>query len=129
MAVQLLMILQTILAWFHDQCLSAAAPGPDLGMVLGRHKMTDDERYFVKNALLRRALENVGGLLKRVMSRVEHVDASRRGNSQSPGHGTSGFWNLQQLVRSLAQSFGASSKRLAAGHAGSWQRGEYPMTA
>ena len=92
-------------------------------MTLGQHEMTGEECSFIKTALISKALDRTSALLKLMMLRIEHVTLNRQGK-QSCGHEGAEFWNLQQLVSSLVQSFGVLTKRLASGQSRSRQATE-----
>ena len=111
-AMQLVTIFQTIFSWSQGQCHPLATPAPDLRGTLGQHEMTEEECRLVKTALISKALEKATALLKLMMSRIEHVMLNRQGK-QSWSHDGVEFWNLQQHVSSLIQSFGVLLKRLA----------------
>lgn len=120
-AMQIVMIFQTIFTWSQGQCHPHGNPGPDLRVTLGQHEMTEEEGRFVKTALISKALDRTSALLKLMVSRIEHVTLSRRGK-QSWGHEGAEFFNLQQLISSLIQSFGLLKKRFAAGSRGADRR-------
>lgn len=84
-------------------------------MTLGQHEMTEEECSFVKTALMSNAFDRTNALLKLIMSRIEHVTLINSQGKQKWGHEGAEFWNIQQLLRSLVQSFGVLMERLAAG--------------
>jgi len=84
-------------------------------MTLGQHEMTEEECSFVKTALMSNALDRTNALLKLIMSRIEPVTLINSQGKQKWGHEEVEFWNIQQLIRSLIQSFGVLMERLAAG--------------
>ena len=122
-AIQFLMIFQTIFTWFQGQCHSSGSPVPNLRVTLGQHEMTEEECDFVKTALISKALDRTSALLKFMMSRIEHVTLNRQ-RKPSWGHEGAGFWNVQRLVNSLLQNFGVLSKKLASGQSRSQQATE-----
>jgi len=77
--------------------------------------MTEEECSFVKTALMSNALDRTNALLKLIMSRIEPVTLINSQGKQKWGHEEVEFWNIQQLIRSLIQSFGVLMERLAAG--------------
>ena len=113
-AMQLVMVFQTIFTWSQGQCQSPGTVGTDLRVTLGQHEMTEEECSLVKTALISKALDRTSALLKSMMSRIEHVTLNQQGKP-SWDHEGGELWNLQQLVNSLVQSFGGLSKRLATG--------------
>ena len=119
-AMQLVMIFQTLLTWSQSQSNYASTPTPDLRVTMGQHEMTEDECDFIKTALISRALDRTSGVLRLLMSRIEHVTSNRQGK-QSWGNEGAEFWNVQRLVSCLVQSYGVLSKRLASGKAKSRQ--------
>ena len=119
-AMQLVMVFQTIFTWSQGQCHSSGTPAPDLRLTLGQHEMTEDEYNFVKNALVARVLEKTSTFLKSVVSRIEHLRLSRQGK-QSWGYEGAEFGNVQQLVGSLLQSSIVLSNRLTSGESRSRQ--------
>lgn len=80
-------------------------------MTLGQHEMTEDERSFIKTALMCKILDRIATQLKLMMSRIEHVALKRQGK-QPYGHEGGEYSNLQPLVRSLIQNFGSLFKDL-----------------
>ena len=113
-AMQLIMIFQTILTWSQGQTNPPGTPAPDLRVTLGQHEMTEDECRVVKNVLISKALDRTSALLKLMKSRIEYVTTNGQGK-QTMGHDGAELWNLQRLVNSLVQSFGVLSKRLQSG--------------
>lgn len=119
--IQLGMIFQTIFTWFQGQCPSPGIPTTDLRVTLGQHEMTEEECSFVKTALVSKALERTSAILKLMMSRIEYITLNRQ-EKQSWGHEGADFWNIQQFLSSLVQSFGVLSKRLASGQSRTGRR-------
>ena len=120
-AMQLVMVFQTIFTWSQGQChYSSGTPAPDLRLTLGQHEMTEDEYDFVKSALVARVLEKTSTLLKSIVSRIERLRLNRQGK-QSWGYEGAEFGNVQQLVGSLLQSSTVLSNRLASGKSRSRQ--------
>ena len=119
-AIQLVMVFQTIFTWSQGQCHSSGTPAPDLRLTLGQHEMTEDEYDFVKNALVARVLEKTSTFLKSIVSRIEHSRLDRQGK-QSWGYEGAELGNIQQLVGSLLQSSIVLSNRLASGQSRSRQ--------
>ena len=109
-AMQLVLVFQTIFTWSQGQC----HPAPHLRVTLGQHEITDDEYNFVKHALVARVLEKTSTLLKSIISRITHLRLNRQGK-ESWGYEGTEFGNVQELVSSLLQSSIVLSNRLASG--------------
>lgn len=108
-AMQLIMMFQTIFTWCKDQFHLSESPGPDLRMTLGQHELTEDERTFIKTALMCKILNRIAALLKLVVSRIERMALKRQGK-QSYDHDVGDLSNLQPLINALIQNFGSLSK-------------------
>ena len=119
-AMQLVMIFQTFLTCFQSQCHHPGAPAPDLRVTLDQHGMTEEQCSLVKTALISKAMDRTSAQLKITISRIEHINSDRQGK-QSRGQKEAEYWNVQQLVSSLVQSFGVLSKRDASGQSRSGQ--------
>lgn len=114
-AMQLVMIFQTIFTWSQGQCRSPSTLAPGFHMTMGHHELTEEECSFVKSALVSKAVHKTSALLKLIMSRTEHVISNGQGK-ESWGHEEAEFWNVQRHASSLVQKFGSLSKRLASEH-------------
>ena len=108
------MIIQMIFTWSQDQYQFRNAPGPELRVTLGQHETTEEERSFVKLTLISKAVYRIIALLKDMMSRFDSISLNGQGKSPWDLERVE-FWNLQQLVGSLIQSYGDLSKRLIEG--------------
>ena len=92
-AMQLLMIFQTLLTWSQSQSDCAGTPTPDLRVTMGQHQMTEDECDFIKTVLVSRTLDRTSGVLRLLMSKIEDVTSNRPGK-QSWGNEGAEFWNV-----------------------------------
>ena len=108
--VQLVMIFQKMLSWFHRQCHSPDGASSDIHISIGQYLTTKEEYSIIKSTLLSKALERIRALLRLTSTRIERATLDPQVNEAWTHQGES--WDLQKLVASLLRNFGVLAIRL-----------------